>query len=199
MTKFGTKTQFVVSLVLAIALAMVIGTGFKTARAQEVDHGTALAAFERIKKLKGTWQATSTKGWEERQQFSLIARGTAVVSQSESSPSTDASKADVAPDSSMLTVFHMDGDRLLLTHYCEAGNHLRLVAAVSEDAGRTLRFSFLDATNLASRASGHMHAVVIKFVDDTHFDEQWSRYENGKEQWMETIHNVLIRPAAGQR
>jgi hypothetical protein len=70
---------------------MVIGTEFKTAPAQELDHATALAAFERIKKLKGTRQATSTKGWEERQQFRLIARGTAVVSQSESSPSTDAS------------------------------------------------------------------------------------------------------------
>jgi hypothetical protein len=38
-----------------------------------------LAAFERIKKLKGTSQATSTKGWEERQQFRLIARGSCVA------------------------------------------------------------------------------------------------------------------------
>jgi hypothetical protein len=53
MTKFGTKTQFVVSLVLAIALAVVIGTEFKTAHAQELDHATALAAFERIEKFKG--------------------------------------------------------------------------------------------------------------------------------------------------
>ena len=195
MTTFRARTQFV-SLVLAIA--MVIGAELKTARAQELDHATALAAFERIKKLKGTWKATSTKGWEERQQFRLIARGTAVVSQSEPSPSADASTPDASPDSSMLTVFNMDGDRLLLTHYCEAGNHPRLIAAASEDAGRTLRFNFLDATNLASRASGHMHAVVIKFVDDTHFDEQWSWYENGKERWMETIHNVLIRPGTGQ-
>jgi hypothetical protein len=50
---------------------------------------------------------------------------------------------------------------------------------------------------MGSRMMGHMHAVVMRFVDDNHFDEQWSWYEDGKEQWMETVHNELI-PAAGQ-
>jgi hypothetical protein len=58
---------------------------------------TALAVFERIKKLEGTWQSKSTKGWEERQQFRLIAKGTAVVSQSVP-VSAEASKADTAPN-----------------------------------------------------------------------------------------------------
>ena len=112
--------------------------------------------------------------------------------------SADTAKGDTSPNAPMLTVFHMDGDHLLLTHYCEAGNQPRMIATAIEDGGRTVRFAFLDATNMASRATGHMHAVVITFVDDHHFNEQWSWYENGKEQWMETVHNELIPSATGQ-
>jgi hypothetical protein len=198
MSRFGTRTSLAATLALASALTTVVVGESRNAQPQELDRVTALAAFERIKKLEGTWQAKSTKGWEERQQFHLIANGTAVSSQSVPVPSADAPKADTAPNAPMLTVFHMDGDHLLLTHYCEAGNQPRMIAAAIEDAGRTVRFTFLDATNMASRRTGHMHAVVIRFVDDSHFDEQWSWYENGKEQWMETVHNELISSAAGQ-
>jgi hypothetical protein len=197
MSRFSTRTPLAITLVLAIALTTVVVADSRGAHPQELDHASALAAFERIKKLEGTWQAKSTKGWEERQQFRVIAKGTAVSSQSVPVPSADASKADTAPKAQMLTVFHMDGDHLLLTHYCEAGNQPRMIAAAIDDAGRTVHFTFLDATNMGARMMGHMHAVVMRFVDDNHFDEQWSWYEVGKEQWMETVHNELI-PAAGQ-
>jgi hypothetical protein len=198
MTGLNTITLLAGVLTLAITPATVVVAQSGRAPHQSLDHTSALTAFERIKKLEGTWRSRSTKGWEERQQFRLIAKGTAVASQSMPVPSVDASKGDTAPDAPMLTVFHMDGDHLLLTHYCEAGNQPRMLATALEDGGRTVRFAFLDATNMASRTTGHMHAVVITFVDDHHFDEQWSWYENGKEQWMETVHNELMPSAAGQ-
>jgi hypothetical protein len=73
-----------------------------------------------------------------------------------------------------------------------------MLATPLEDGGRTVRFAFLDATNMASGTTGHMHAVVMTFIDDHHFNEQWSWNENGKEQWMETVHNELIPSATGQ-
>jgi hypothetical protein len=198
MSGFNTRALVVGAVALAITMTNVVVAKSEKAQPQELDRAAALTAFERIKKLEGTWQSKSTKGWEERQQFRLIAKNTAVVSQSMPGPSADASQGDTAPNAPMLTVFHMDGDHLLLTHYCEAGNQPRMIAAAVEDAGRAVRFTFLDGTNMASRTTGHMHAVVITFVDDNHFNEQWSWYENGKEQWMETVHNELIPSAPGQ-
>jgi hypothetical protein len=198
MSGFNTRALVVGAVALAITMTNVVVAKSEKAQPQELDRAAALTAFERIKKLEGTWQSKSTKGWEERQQFRLIAKNTAVVSQSMPGPSADASQGDTAPNAPMLTVFHMDGDHLLLTHYCEAGNQPRMIATAVEDAGRTVRFTFLDGTNMASRTTGHMHAVVITFVDDNHFNEQWSWYENGKEQWMETVHNELIPSAPGQ-
>src|SRR5258708_7371928 len=51
-----------------------------------LDHATSLPAFERIKKLDGRWRARSTKGWEENQVFHVIAKGSAVASESAPGP-----------------------------------------------------------------------------------------------------------------
>ena len=184
--------------VAGCTLALVIAATFlvkaQTSKPSTLDRTAAAATFEHIKKLSGTWQSTSSKGWEERQQFRIIANGAVVVSQS-AQVSGQAAKGASAPNSPMMTVFHMDGDRLLLTHYCEAGNQPRLAATSLEDSGRTVRFTFLDATGLASPNAGHMHSVVLTFVDDNHYTDQWSWYQGGKEEWMETVQNERVASA----
>ena len=194
----STRAQLAGTLALALTLTVAVAAQSRKTEPQQLDRATALAAFERIKTLDGTWLSKSSKGWEERQQFRIIANGTAVASQSMPTASADGSKGKTSPNAPMLTMFHMDGDRLLLTHYCEAGNQPRMIATAAEDGGFTVRFSFLDATNMPLPTTGHMHAVVITFLDRNHFDERWSWYENGEEKWMETVHNELMPSAAGQ-
>jgi hypothetical protein len=87
-------------------------------------------------------------------------------------------------------MIHLDGDRLLLTHYCVARNQPRLVATQMSEDGRTITFEFLDGTNLASRDRGHMDKVVYTFPDDTHYTSRWTWYQNGQESWMEQIEHV---------
>ena len=53
-----------------------------------------------------------------------------------------------------ITVFNLDGERLLLTHYCDAGNQPRMVATISPD-GKTIVFNFFEATNLLSSQNGY--------------------------------------------
>ena len=48
----------------------------------------------------------------------------------------------------MISMFHLDGpNRLLITHYCSAGNQPRMQASSSPD-GKTITFTFVDATIL---------------------------------------------------
>lgn len=136
----------------------------------------AAAAFARIKKLAGRWQAQSSKGWSDEVTYEVVARGSAVVQR--------IAFAD-NPDETMYTVYHLDGDRLLLTHYCEARNQPRLVLA---EAGEDrLAFEFLDATNLPSRNHGHMDRAVFTFLDDDRFSSRWTWFQDGREQWLEEI------------
>jgi len=138
---------------------------------------SAKSGFELFKKLDGRWIGRSTKGWEETITFKTIAKGSVVVENS----------FDAHPNETMMTMFHLDGSRLLLTHYCVAGSQPRLAATAFDDSGRIITFTFLDATNLPSRNQGHMDKAVFRFKDENNFSSQWTWYQDGKESWMEEI------------
>ena len=144
---------------------------------QGVKPEAARAMFESFKKMQGNWKGTSTKGWTEEVTIRVIAGGSVV----------QFSSFDAHPNETMLTMIHMDIDRLVLTHYCVARNQPRLeLKEISEDGTRAL-FTFLDATNLASRDHGHMDKVVYQFRDTTNFSSQWTWFQDGTERWLERI------------
>ena len=80
-------------------------------------------------------------------------------------------KSSTAPDDP-ISMFTIDGDHILLTHYCDAGNQPRLVGTVSPD-GKTLTFDFVSATGLLPTQHGHMQHVVFTFIDPDHHTEKW--------------------------
>jgi hypothetical protein len=79
----------------------------------------------------------------------------------------------------MVTVYHLDGDDLVLTHYCAMGNQPRMKAEKSADASK-LVFKFAGGTNLDPAKDGHMHDVTFTFVDPNHIQQEWTFYADGK-------------------
>jgi phage tail protein X len=65
----------------------------------------------------------------------------------------------------------LDTDRLLLTHYCDAGNRPRMTARTSPD-GKTLDFDFLDVSG--STQYGHMQHATFTVIDANHHTEEWT-------------------------
>ena len=190
MTNYDAKNILRRTIFLLVSIIIlrspVNGQAVSATQTRGLDPAAAKSTFERLKKLQGTWVAKSTKGWEEQTTFNTIAAGSAVVEEG----------VNAHPGETMLTVFHLDGDRLMLTHYCVAKNQPRLVASSISDDGRTVTFTFLDATNLSSRNQGHMDKAVYQFIDDDHFATQWTWYSNASEQWMEKIESKRV--AAGR-
>ncbi len=152
----------------------------------------AAAAFERLKSLAGEWQAKSSKGWDEPVTYGLVAGGSVVV---ESNSFKDAPH-DVSlvrlRRNTMFTMFHLDGERLLATHYCASGNQPRLIASGVSDDGRELTFTYLDATGLPSRDHGHMDQAVFRFLAPDRFIARWTWYQKGAEQWLEEIEHRRV-------
>jgi len=70
-----------------------------------------------------------------------------------------------------ITMLYLDGNRLMLTHYCDAGNRPRMVAKTSPD-GKTVEFDFLDVAGGSEH--GHMHHVVFTMIDANHHTEDWT-------------------------
>lgn len=166
--------------VLVILLCVVVGgramSDEKTAGKPPAD-SPARRAFERIKTLAGKWEAKSTKGWEETESYEVIAGGSVVMHLS----------YGAHPGEWMATMFHMDGDHLMLTHYCIAKNQPRLRATEISDDGGKITFTFLDGTNLPSRDKGHMDKHVMIIEGPEKLRTRWTWYQDGKESWMEEI------------
>jgi len=173
------------SLILSlgvIALTARIGRSDSPAPAPPVD-SAAVSAFERFKALAGEWEGKSTKGWTDRVRYRVIAAGSVV----------EGTSFDAHPGETMATMYYLDGDRLLLTHYCVAKNQPRLVASSFAADEKSITFTFLDGTNLRSRDQGHMDKVVYRFHDPDHFTSRWTWYQDGQERWMEEIEHRRVR------
>lgn len=129
----------------------------------------AAASFEKLKSLAGEWQGAGADGKMRTVTYQLLSGGTAVM---ETMTPTD--------EPSMVTIYYLDGDQLLLTHFCSAGNQPRLRAAPPAGEIKKLDFDFLDATNLAQPTAGHIHRLRLAFQDQHHLAQTWTWREAEK-------------------
>ena len=150
------------------AVAIAVATTSILAATVAFAASDAQKSFEQLKGLSGSWEGKASDGKPIQVDYRLTATGSALMSEIKNM------KED------MITMFNLDGDRLLMTHYCGAGNQPRMLAAASPD-GKTITFNFLDATNLASPDAAHMHHVVISMLDANHHTEEWTLTDHGKE------------------
>lgn len=150
--------------ILVAAAAITLSQPPKAAVAQS----DAQRAFEKLKTLAGSWEGvlsgTGTPFDGKTLHFTLrvTSTGNALLHEMTGLPGR--------PDDP-ITMFYLDDDRLLLTHYCDAGNRPRMTGNMSPD-GKSLDFEFLDVAG--STQKGHMHHVAFTFIDADHHSEDWT-------------------------
>ncbi len=127
----------------------------------------AQKSFEELKALDGTWEGKSLNGQPLEVAYRVTSNGSAIMS-------------EIKGKEDMISMFNLDGDRVLLTHYCAVGNQPRMVASASPD-GKTFTFDFVDATNLPTPDAAHMIRMVLAMPDANHHTEEWTFSDHGKE------------------
>jgi len=121
------------------------------------------ASFEKLKALQGNWSGKAMNR-DIQVSFRVTSNGSAIMS-------------EIQGEEDMITMFNLDGDRLMMTHYCGTGNQPRMVGTVSPD-GKSIRFDFLDATNVLPSQPGHMQRLTITMLDNDHHTESWEFMNN---------------------
>jgi hypothetical protein len=136
----------------------------------------AQKSFDSMKALAGSWEGRVTTvpkaaamGDNSNVEISLrvTSRGNALVHEMKAAGTAD----DPTRYDHPVTMLYLDGDRLLLTHYCDAGNRPRMVARSSPD-GKKVEFDFLDLSG--SNQNGHMYHAVFTIIDANHHTEDWT-------------------------
>lgn len=79
----------------------------------------------------------------------------------------------------METVFHMDGDKLLLTHYCALQNAPVLRFEKTNKPGE-LKFVFDGGTNFNPQVDAHLHESTFQVIDKDTVEQRSTVYANNK-------------------
>jgi hypothetical protein len=141
--------------------------------------------FDRFKALTGDWVSAEDTDYAKKgdliARYHLTGGGSAVVE-------------DLFPGTphEMTTVYHMDGEDLVLTHYCAGGNQPRMRAKAPE--GDVVSFAFDGGTNIDPKKTRHMHDARIQFVSENEIRAEWNGLADGKPGM--TVKTHLVRKAS---
>lgn len=124
--------------------------------------------IDQVKQLVGTWEMTDEKG----------VRRTACVFSLSSAGSAVREVMFPGEDHEMTNVYHMDGECLVVTHYCAQGNQPRM-RCCSATLGK-LVFTFDSVTNLRSAGEEYMGNLTLEIKDKNSLVEHWSSTKAGK-------------------
>jgi hypothetical protein len=134
----------------------------------------AQQSFDKLKTLAGSWEgrvttippAADIEGKTVELSLRVTSMGNALVHEM-----TVTGRSDHP-----VTMLYLSGERLLLTHYCDAGNRPRMTGKMSPD-GKTVDFEFLDIDGATQY--GHMHHAVFTAIDENHHTEDWTYMQPG--------------------
>jgi hypothetical protein len=165
-------------LLIVTVLAIACGGGTQQAAVVPAAGVDAPAAFERLRALAGTWEAAGKDGRKSVTTFELTA-GNTVLLERYSNPA-------MPGGGQMVTAYHLDGDSLVLTHYCIARNQPTLRAERFDAKSGEIQFEFVRASNLSGPNAGYMRRAFYKLIDANHFSTSWEFFEGGKKTMTET-------------
>jgi hypothetical protein len=170
------------SLSLLGFVAVILPAGAdETARTGGVE---AKAAYAKLKTMVGPWKAAITHEaassdagksdsghhpTEATVEFKLTGAGSALVeTQFPGQPHE------------MVSIYHLDGDDLRMTHYCAAQNQPHLKLDRAHSTPEHLVFVFDGGTNFDPAKDDHIHALEITFRPDGRVSSAWEGYAGGK-------------------
>ena len=143
------------------------------------EQSKASDVFNQMKSLEGDWHKENTSQSKFSISFELTANDTVLV---ETWLYNNKKHS--------LTVYHMNNDKLMATHYCPQGNQPRL-QLTKNSTPHHLSFTFLDATNLASLDNSHQHSLGFEFSDKKNKVLRKESYLSDSEEDLSEL--VLVR------
>lgn len=152
---------------LFLSLCGVMASVIATA-AVGADKTKSEEAFDRLTSLQGKWEGEQN-GSKVTVNYSLTANGSALME-------------EFRPENGrvMITMFTVDGDHLIATHYCSAKNQPQMVTSAITDSQTPLAFKLAHITGLKSPADWHNTGLTVIRGDNDHLTQEWTYEAKGQ-------------------
>ena len=175
---------------LAVSAAAQSGQPKAAAGAPEKIVHDAASAMAFLTTTSGEWMPVS--GAQHEHSATPTARpGTGVTVKTKAAGSAVVHQYRQGTPGEMETIFHMDGDKLLLTHYCALQNAPVLQFVKSDKPGE-LKFVFKGGTNFDPKVDAHLHESTFQIIDKNTIEQRSTVFTNGKAD--PELKTVLRRP-----
>ena len=168
----------------SICLLAALTTTFDTSAGEPPKPYTGSAEFEKLKSLAGTWQGSTDMGKGPMPitvQYRIVSGGSAVE---------ERLFADTPME--MVTIYHEKDGKPALTHYCTLCNRPAMALVKAND--KTLTFDLAKDAGIDVAKEKHMHGVALTFDDADHLTQDWTLYEDGKEQPHHAFKLARVNP-----
>jgi hypothetical protein len=133
----------------------------------------AKAAFARLKTLAGEWKVSETNGVHAEHDGKITYKVTAAGS-------TLMETFFPGTFHEMVSMYHLDGDELVLTHYCAAGNQPRMKLDRQASTPDQYKFVFEGGTGFDPAKDLHIHSGEIKFLEGGKLEATWDANIKGE-------------------
>ncbi len=132
----------------------------------------AADAFNRLKGLAGTWKGQGEGGpapAEVVHEFRVSAVGSVVMETM--FPGTG---------EEMINMYHLDGEELVVTHYCAAGNQPQMKLDRAASSADHLLFAYTGGMNHDPATDQHIHEAELTFLPEGGLESCWTSYQAGQ-------------------
>ncbi|WP_428268386.1 hypothetical protein [Haliangium sp.] len=189
MDKFWKKPAFA-GVGLVCAVVALVGMGAAEAKPAPKPTFSQTAAFDRLKRLDGRWTGSAIVGPgtlpQVTHEFRTTSGGYAVTE-----------TLFAGTDMEMLSVFHMSGDDLVLTHYCSFGTQSNMKLDVENSTPDELRFVFVGGHNIPDpQKDRHIHNIRLRFNGTGRIESEILAHVGGKP--AEIARSSLSRTPSGK-
>ena len=152
------------------------------------DPSSPADVFAKLKMMEGTWNAnleqTAGEPHEEEaaplsssHEFRVSGAGSVVME-----------VMGAGSEHEMINMYHMDGEDLVLTHYCAAGNQPTMKLDGEMLAEGKTHFAFTGGTNLKP-GDQHIHSVTWEWQENGSAVADWTSWSDGAQDAV--MHFVL--------
>jgi hypothetical protein len=126
--------------------------------------------FKQLSALVGEWEGNQDSV-PIKVTYTLTGDGSALM---------EYMKPGDSPTGAMITMFTVDGDHLIATHYCAAGNQPQMVTGIPGTLEQGVNFSLVRVTGMKTPDDFHNTGLTFIQDDKDHITQRWTYSYKGK-------------------
>jgi hypothetical protein len=155
---------------LLLLVAVLVPARAMSQQARPEEKAKSAVVFTQLSALVGDWEGVQD-GVPIKVTYTLTGDGSALMEYVK--PRDSAAGA-------MVTMFTVDGDHLIATHYCAAGNQPQMVTGVPGSLDQGVAFSLVRVTGLKTPDDWHNTGLTIIQDDKDHITQRWTYLYKGR-------------------